>query len=72
MGESEETAPLFRAHAQYYRLLAQKAEPHFFGAELGTWLTQLDKERDNIRAQSTYASLGMVDAGYRIFEAGFA
>jgi GNAT superfamily N-acetyltransferase len=29
-------------------------------------------ERDNIRAQSTYASLGMVDAGYRIFEAGFA
>lgn len=29
-------------------------------------------ERDNIRAQSTYASLGMVDAGYRIFEASFA
>ena len=29
-------------------------------------------ERDNIRAQSTYASLGMVDDGYRIFEASFA
>jgi len=29
-------------------------------------------ERDNVRAQSTYAALGMVDAGYRIFESGFA
>ena len=29
-------------------------------------------ERDNARAQATYAALGMVDAGYRIFEAGFA
>jgi GNAT superfamily N-acetyltransferase len=26
-------------------------------------------ERDNARAQSTYAALGMDDAGYRIFEA---
>jgi ribosomal protein S18 acetylase RimI-like enzyme len=25
-------------------------------------------ERDNVRAQATYATLGMVDAGYRIFE----
>jgi predicted ATPase/DNA-binding SARP family transcriptional activator/Tfp pilus assembly protein PilF len=48
--ESEEAAPLFRAHAQYYRLLALKAEPHFFGAELEVWLTRLEKERDNIRA----------------------
>ena len=29
-------------------------------------------ERGNVRAQSTYAALGMVDAGYGIFEAGFA
>jgi GNAT superfamily N-acetyltransferase len=29
-------------------------------------------ERDNPRAQQTYAALGMVDAGYRIFEAEFA
>ena len=28
-------------------------------------------ERDNARAQATYAALGMVDAGYRIFEAEF-
>ena len=28
-------------------------------------------ERDNDRAQATYAALGMVDAGYRIFEASF-
>ena len=28
-------------------------------------------ERDNTRAQATYAALGMVDAGYRIFEASF-
>jgi predicted ATPase/DNA-binding SARP family transcriptional activator/Tfp pilus assembly protein PilF len=50
MLESEEAAPLLRAHAQYYRLLALKAEPHLFDAELEVWLTQLDKERDNIRA----------------------
>ena len=29
-------------------------------------------ERDNDNAQRTYASLGMVDAGYRIFESEFA
>lgn len=29
-------------------------------------------ERDNANAQKTYASLGMVDAGYAIFEAEFA
>lgn len=29
-------------------------------------------ERENANAQRTYAALGMVDAGYRIFEAGFA
>lgn len=28
-------------------------------------------ERDNAAAQATYASLGMVDAGYRIFEQEF-
>lgn len=28
-------------------------------------------ERDNARAQATYAALGMRDAGYRIFEAEF-
>jgi GNAT superfamily N-acetyltransferase len=28
-------------------------------------------ERDNLPAQGTYAALGMVDAGYRIFEAEF-
>lgn len=29
-------------------------------------------ERDNANAQNTYGSLGMEDAGYRIYEAGFA
>ena len=29
-------------------------------------------ERDNENAQRTYVALGMVDAGYRIFESGFA
>lgn len=28
-------------------------------------------ERDNARAQATYAALGMVDAGYRMFEREF-
>lgn len=28
-------------------------------------------ERDNERAQRTYAALGMADAGYRIYERGF-
>ncbi|GHA81608.1 GNAT family N-acetyltransferase [Cognatilysobacter bugurensis] len=28
-------------------------------------------ERDNVRAQDTYAALGMTDAGYRIFEREF-
>lgn len=49
-GESDESAKITRAHAEYYRALAKDAEPHFFGKELESWLNRLEKERDNIRA----------------------
>ena len=53
--------------AALYRHVVQlaRATPGVIGLRLYV-------ERDNTHAQSTYASLGMVDAGYRIFEAGFA
>jgi ribosomal protein S18 acetylase RimI-like enzyme len=53
--------------AALYRHLEQlaRATPGVIGLRLYV-------ERDNLPAQGTYTALGMVDAGYRIFEAEFA
>jgi GNAT superfamily N-acetyltransferase len=55
---------VYRALYRHVEQLA-RATPGVIGLRLYV-------ERDNQRAQQTYAALGMVDAGYRIFEAEFA
>jgi GNAT superfamily N-acetyltransferase len=55
---------VYRALYRHVEQLA-RATPGVIGLRLYV-------ERDNQRAQQAYAALGMVDAGYRIFEAEFA
>jgi GNAT superfamily N-acetyltransferase len=54
---------VYRALYRHVEQLA-RATPDVIGLRLYV-------ERDNQRAQQTYTALGMVDAGYRIFEAEF-
>src|SRR5712692_2570677 len=48
--ESGEAGTIQYAHAAYYLLLAEKAEPELQGAQQAVWLERLDKEYENIRA----------------------
>jgi predicted ATPase/class 3 adenylate cyclase len=46
-GEAED---IRRTHAEYFRALAEEAEPHLVGAEQKEWLDRLEGEHDNMRA----------------------
>jgi predicted ATPase/class 3 adenylate cyclase len=46
-GEAEQ---LEQRHAEYFLLLAWKAEPELTGPDQGAWLARLDLELDNLRA----------------------
>jgi predicted ATPase/DNA-binding CsgD family transcriptional regulator len=51
-GEEEITR---QAHATYYLMLAEKAEPEFGGAEQAKWLARLEREHDNLRAALSWS-----------------
>jgi ribosomal protein S18 acetylase RimI-like enzyme len=61
--ESHRRQGVFAALYRHVEQLARDA-PGVIGLRLYV-------ERENANAQRTYESLGMRDAGYRIFEAGF-
>ncbi len=46
-GECEDAQ---RAHAAYYRALAEAAQPHLRGAEQHRWLTRMEDDHENLRA----------------------
>jgi predicted ATPase len=50
-----ETEAIRRAHATYYRALAEQAEPELRGKEQGWWLDRLGTEHDNLRAALSWA-----------------
>ena len=47
---SEEAHDIMRAHAEYFRQLAEEAEPHLDGEDQKEWLDRLERELDNLRA----------------------
>jgi non-specific serine/threonine protein kinase len=47
---SAEAEVLHRAHATYYARLGDAAELHLVGWEQATWVEQLEREHDNLRA----------------------
>jgi predicted ATPase/class 3 adenylate cyclase/Tfp pilus assembly protein PilF len=48
--ESGEAEEIRSAHAEYFRALAEEAEPHLVGADQKEWLDRLEREHDNMRA----------------------
>jgi predicted ATPase len=50
LAESGELEGVRLAHAQYFQVLAEQAEPALRGAEQVRWLTQLEVEHDSFRA----------------------
>jgi predicted ATPase len=52
---ASERAELRRAHAAYFRELAEQADAGLAGADQDRWLMTLDRERDNLRAALAWA-----------------
>lgn len=50
-----EAAAAQRAHAAWYLAVAEQAESALWGADQATWLDQLDREKDNLRAALDWA-----------------
>lgn len=50
LARSGEEETIKRAHAEYFRDLAERAEPELRGARQTTWLLRLESEIDNLRA----------------------
>ena len=61
-GEMESTR---RAHAAYYLALAQDAELELGGPQQATWLGQLEREHDNLRAALSWSLEQAGDEGVR-------
>src|SRR5207253_973559 len=63
LGEHRELEDVSRAHAEYYRQLAELAEPELVGTRQTAWVTRLDDEHDNLRAALRWAR-DRGDAGF--------
>ncbi len=50
LAESGETELVLRAHANYYLMLAEKAEPELEGPQQAIWIMQLEREHNNLQA----------------------
>src|SRR5207249_1739563 len=46
---------LRRRHAEYYLVLAQRADPELRGSEQSIWFNRLASENDNVRAALTWS-----------------
>jgi predicted ATPase len=52
---SGEAPAIRQAHVEYFRGLAEYAEPHLTGSQVGAWLDRLADEHDNFRAALRWA-----------------
>ncbi|PZS01138.1 MAG: hypothetical protein DLM69_05340, partial [Candidatus Chloroheliales bacterium] len=53
-------------HAEYYRQLAEQAEPQLKGAAQASWLARLEQEHDNIRAALAWALAHKAETAARL------
>jgi predicted ATPase/class 3 adenylate cyclase len=60
--EAGEIDALQTRHLEFFRQLAERAEPHLTGAEQQTWLERLDADHDNLRAALEYSRTGTAQA----------
>ena len=56
LAEGGRVAAARAEHAEYYRDLAETAEPHLRGKEQLSWIARLDAERDNVIAALHFAA----------------
>ena len=64
--ESGEAQGIRRAHAMFFRALAEEAEPHLTGPDQKQWLDRLEHEHDNLRAALKFALQREPASGLRI------
>jgi predicted ATPase/DNA-binding SARP family transcriptional activator len=62
----DETARLRNAHAEYYCLLAERAEPRIRGPEQQHWLRHLQSNYDNLRDALRWGFAHRVELGIRL------
>jgi tetratricopeptide (TPR) repeat protein len=56
-----------RRHAEYFRALAEEAEPHFMGSDEVRWLDRFELEHDNVRAALRWVVVnGRPETGLRL------
>ncbi|HEX9097796.1 MAG TPA: LuxR C-terminal-related transcriptional regulator, partial [Candidatus Dormibacteraeota bacterium] len=55
LDEAGETEAFRRRHLEWFRALAQRAEPEWRGANQGPWLDRLEADLDNVRAALDYS-----------------
>jgi predicted ATPase/DNA-binding SARP family transcriptional activator len=53
--QSGEAETIKRAHAAYFLVLAEEAEPMLWGSEDAAWLDRLEREHDNTRAALSWS-----------------
>jgi predicted ATPase/class 3 adenylate cyclase len=56
LGASDDEDEIRRRHAQFFRDLAEEAEPHLTREQQLLWLARLEREHDNIRAALDWAT----------------
>jgi predicted ATPase/DNA-binding CsgD family transcriptional regulator/DNA-binding XRE family transcriptional regulator len=66
-GERPEAEALRRAHAHYFRDLAERIEPELRGPNVSAWLATVERELGNMRAALGWArACGEVELGLRL------
>jgi predicted ATPase/DNA-binding SARP family transcriptional activator len=67
LGQANEMNLVRDRHLEYFRSLAEQAEPHFKSKDQLLWLDRLDTEHDNLRAALAWAQAGgSVQLGLRL------
>jgi predicted ATPase/Tfp pilus assembly protein PilF len=64
--QAGEAESMRRRHAEYFRTVAEEAEPKLTGPDQEEWLDALDREHNNLRAALNWAAAGDPETGLRL------